>query len=437
MTPGDVLHAGDWCPMNLLVRLSGFPGVLHLALVAPLAIVLGCTAVDDQSTETNDVDRAARGGLIRAVADAIAVDDPLARAAQLAETLQSLDQEALVEVEEAWSLVSDLAGAETIELALLTSWWAKYDPEAAFDWLNARRRTSNPILLKALVRSWATRDPLAAAQALASTSRLREQDLGPIYFALAQGWNASGQPGVEEHLKAMSSIENRQVAISGLVIDKVSRNGIEETIEWAEDLIDDGSDFKLRAFRRVAGAVADEDPIRAAAWAESQVDGPWGTGLVRPVAQHWARKDGKAAMEWLRGFPEAQDQARGFEDGYRAWLRNDREAAREWLREQEIDGLLDPVVAIYARSTARTDPAEAIPWVLRMHHEAARLETLEVVARAWIHRDRDAARAWIATSELDEDARNRIEQALQRSKERAQSKRDRLQRSQGGSQALR
>ena len=41
MTPGDVLHAGDWCPMNLLVRLSGFPGVLHLALVAPLAIVLG------------------------------------------------------------------------------------------------------------------------------------------------------------------------------------------------------------------------------------------------------------------------------------------------------------------------------------------------------------------------------------------------------------
>ena len=154
---------------------------------------------------------------------------------------------------------------------------------------------------------------------------------------------------------------------------------------------------------------------------------------MRQVAQHWARKDGRAAMEWLRGFPEASDQARGFEDGYRAWLRNDREAAREWLRGQEVDALLDPVVAIYARSTARDDPAEAIPWALRIHHDAARLETLEAVARAWMHRDRDAARAWVETSELDEDARNRIEAALARAKERAKNKRKRQQRAQGGS----
>jgi len=420
--------------MNVLFRLSGFPGVPHLvALVVLVATVLGCTASDDRSTETNGDHQAAQGSLTQAVADAMSVDDPLARAARLAEALQGLDQEALVDVNEAWSLASNVAGTETVELALLAGWWAQYDPEAAFGWLNSQRHTSNPIMLKALVRSWATRDPVAASQALATASNFREKNLGPIYFGLAQGWNASGEPGVEEHLKAMSSIENRQLAMSGLIIDKVRRSGSEETIRWAENLIDDGSDFKLRAFRRVAGAVADEDPIRAAEWTESQVDGPWGTGLVRQVAQHWARKDGRAAMEWLRGFPEASDQARGFEDGYRAWLRNDREAAREWLRGQEVDALLDPVVAIYARSTARDDPAEAIPWALRIHHDAARLETLEAVARAWMHRDRDAARAWVETSELDEDARNRIEAALARAKERAKNKRKRQQRAQGGS----
>ncbi|MGB0620075.1 MAG: hypothetical protein ACPGVZ_11470 [Myxococcota bacterium] len=382
-----------------------------------------------------EIGSAGQTSLKEAVADAISVDDPLRRAARLADALQAFDERALVDIRDAWSLATGVSGAETVELALLAGWWGQYDPDDAFKWLNDRRRSSNPILVKALVRSWAARDPVAAGEALATTSKLREKDLGPIFFALAQGWNASGEPGVEAYLKAMSSDANRQVAISGLVADKVLRNGTEETIAWAEDLIEDGSDFKLRAFRRVAGAVADEDPLRAAAWAESRVDGPWGTGLVRPVAQHWARKDGRAAMEWLRGIPEAPDQARGFEDGYRAWLRNDREAARDWLLEQEIDALLDPVVAIYARSTARDDPAAAIPWVQRMHHDAARVETLEVVARAWAHHDRDAARAWIATSELDEDARNRIEEALQRSKERAQSKRERQQRAQGGDQA--
>ena len=422
--------------MNIPVRLSASSAILLVALAFLLGTASGCSAPDDPSTETHEVDRAAEGSLTQAVADAMSVDDPLARAARLADALQGFDERALVDVKEAWSLASGVSGAETVELALLAGWWGQYDPEDAFAWLNDRRRSSNPILVKALVRSWAARDPVAAGQALVTTSKLREKDLAPVFFALAQGWNASGEPGVEAYLKAMSSDANRQIAISGLIADKVRRNGIEETIEWAENLIDDGSDFKLRAFRRVAGAVADEDPIRAAAWAESQVDGRWGIGLVRPVAQHWARKDGRAAMEWLRGFPEAPDQARGFEDGYRAWLRNDREAAREWLREQEIDALLDPVVAIYARSTARDDPAEAIPWVLRMQHEAARLETLEVVARAWMHHDRDAARAWIANSELDQDARNRIEEALQRSKERAKSKRERQRRAQGGSPAL-
>jgi len=412
--------------MNVHLRSSARAAVVLVALAFLLAGA-GCSAQDDQHGAENPFDGAGHDSLTEAVADAIAVDDPLVRAAYLATALQGLDRSALPDIKAAWRLAAGASGAEAVELALLVSWWAQYDPEAVFTWLKDRRRSGNPILLKALVRSWAKRDPVAAGQSLNAASRLQENELGSVFFALARGWNASGEPGVEDYLKAMSSDANRQTAISGLVIDKVRRGGVEETLEWAENLIDDGSDFKLRAFRRVAGAVADEDPIRAAEWAESQIAKPWGTGLVRPVAQNWARHDGRAAMEWLRGVPEAPDQARGFEDAYRAWLRNDREGARQWLREQDIDAMLDPVVAVYARSTARDDPKEAIPWVRRIQHDAARLETLEVVARAWMHHDRDAARAWLATSELSEDAKNRIHEALQRSKERAKNMRARKQ----------
>jgi hypothetical protein len=137
---------------------------------------------------------------------------------------------------------------------------------------------------------------------------------------------------------------------------------------------------------------------------------------VRSVAQRWALEDGEAAMNWLRGLPDAgsADVARAFEEGYRSWLSTDREAARAWLLEQELDASLDPVVAVYAKSMAREDPEAALPWAERIGDEGRREEALEKIARAWLHRDPDPARAWLESGRLSDDVVQRVYAAYER-----------------------
>lgn len=394
-----------------------------LAALAFLFHTSGC-GVQDSSTQRDHAPQ--YDTLIAAVTDVMSLEDPLERAARLATALQRFDREALGDVLEAWVLIADgNDGSQTVELALLIDWWARYDAEGAFTWLHERRRQGNPVLLTALVRSWATRAPIAARRAVEGLPQRREQDVTQVVRALVQGWNASGESGVDEYLISLVSDVNRQIALTGLTADKVRREGIEHTILWAEALPDDAPrDFKQLAFRRVAGAIAAADPIRAAAWAESQRDGRWGTGLARSVAQKWSEQDGRSAMEWLRGLPDSDsaDVARALEEAYRSWLNTDHEAARAWLREQELDASLDPVVAIYARSTAREDPEAALPWASRLQDELRRDETLEQVARAWMHRDPDAARAWLEKGELSDAAVQRIYTAREKMKARAAKK---------------
>ena len=396
-----------------------------LAAVALLLVGCGPEQRRDREPQRDQARRYER--LTDAVADAMKVEDPLVRAARLATALQGFDRDALGEIQQAWLLAAgEVRGSQTVELALLADWWGRYDPEGAFTWLHERRRQGNPVLLTAIVRSWATRAPIAASRAVDALPPRRGHDSLQVVLALVQGWNASGHSGVEEYVIGLTSEVTRQVALTGLASDKAQRHGVDEAIRWAESLPDDAErDFKQLAFRRVAGAIAEVDPLRAAAWAERHRDGRWGTGLARSVAQKWSSRDGQSAMEWLQGLPDSgsSDVARAFEEGYRAWLNSDREAARAWLREQPLDATLDPVIAIYARSMAREDPEAALPWAARLHDEARRDETLEKVARAWMHRDPDAARAWLATSELSDAARERVFTAYEKGKAKAAMKR--------------
>lgn len=394
-------------------------------LIAGLAFLFCAPGCDGQKSAPQSDRVPEYENLTSAVADAMSVEDPLARAAQLATALQGFNEESLGEVREAQALIEGgLPGSQTVELALLVDWWARYDPDGAFTWLKTNRRQGNPVILTSLVYSWASREPVFASMGIEVLSP-RQQEAHQVVSALVQGWNASGAPGLEEYLIGLRSDVSRQIALTDLAVDKVKRGGIDDTILWVEAL-PDGSDgdFKQLAYRRVAGAIAGVDPIRAAAWVESERDGPWRDGLARAVSQKWAQEDGQAAMEWLRGLPDPEsiDVARAFEESYRTWLTRDREAARAWLPEQELDVSLDPVLAVYSRSLAREDPESAIPWAGRITEPVRREETLEKIAQAWMHQNPAAASAWLEKGEIPEVAVRRIHASLERSKERARQR---------------
>jgi hypothetical protein len=228
--------------------------------------------------------------------------------------------------------------------------------------------------------------------------------------ALVEGWLESGLPGLEEYLIEMPPSNEQQFAISALVRRLIVRDGIDAALRWVEALPDEAPGrFKLQAYRRVASAVADIDPQRAAHWAEKQLAGDFGNGVPRRVGVSWGRQDGgEAAMTWLASLPAVDHLPFAVDATYREWLRHDREGALRWLREAEPNPTFEPAISLYALVTVSDDLQTALEWAQRLQDEELRHQTLEKLARAWLANDPEAARAWIEGSELPEAAQQRV-----------------------------
>lgn len=332
--------------------------------------------------------------------------DPLARVATLSAVLQGLGPDAVDEVVRAfddvdWSM-RDVLGAE---LPLLIEWWGRYDPVGAYAWLQARRGVENPLLMRSLVRAWATRDPAAArgaVEGLQGPSRTR------LIAALAEGWLASGRDGLDEYLVALTPGGERQLAIAYVARRRVLRDGIEATFRWGEAFPDDAPGrFKLQAYRRVASAAAEADPERAGAWVERQLDGKFWDGLPERVAVPWAERDPEASLRWLATLPP-EKLGHAVEEAYRTWLVQDRERAGAWAQSAVGTPVLEPAVALYALSRIRNDPADALAWAAKLSDETLRHRTLVRIGRAWVTRDPEAARAWLDESDLTPTEREEV-----------------------------
>jgi hypothetical protein len=398
-------------------------GLVGLGLLAALA---GCSetpqgvsqsaapdtiATDTIATETIATDTTqgtiVSGTVAASVLGALSIDDALSRAALLAALLQGLGPDAVSEVKIAWERHTENGrGDPGAELLLIVEWLARHDPEGAYKWVQGRGRR-NPVVLRGLIRAWAARDPAAAREVISKETSTRDSD--QLTSAFVEGWLDSGLPGVEEYLAEMPPSNEQQYAIAALARRLILRNGIDAALRWVEALPDEAPRrFKLQAYRRVASAVADIDPQRAAHWAEKQLAGDFGDGVPRRVGVSWSAQDGEAAMTWLASLPAVDHLPLAVNWTYREWLRHDREGALRWLREAEPNPTFEPAISLYALTTALDDLQTSLEWAQRLQDEELRHQTLEKLARAWLANDPEAARAWIEGSELPEAARKRV-----------------------------
>jgi hypothetical protein len=344
------------------------------------------------------------GEVAAAVRAVLTNPDPIQRTEELARLLQPLGPEALGEVKAAYdAFFVDPGDVATL---LLAEWWARFDPQGAFEWTRSEWTGRHPAVVMSVVYAWATRAPEEARRAL---EEIRE----PVHSkacreALISGWHESGKPGLLDFIASIPSEIDRQHTIALLMRRKVRRDGVEQTFRWAEALPDGPDRFKLNVFRRVASAVTEVDPHRAAAWAVRHSEGEYGKGLFRRVGVRWANWDGRAALMWLATLPPGWERDVGVQEAYRNWLGRQHEDAMDWMRGAELEPWLDPALALFAMSLSRRSPEEGLEWAARVHDEERRREALVRSARGWRATDPEAAQAWLDRSELPEQARERI-----------------------------
>lgn len=335
-------------------------------------------------------------------------NDPLERGRLLAEKLQQLGPDSLQDVLDAYDAVYFELG--DFEFEMLATWWARFDPSAAFDFTRTYWEANNYSVPQAVLRQWATLDPQAAVDAALMAGASPEVP-DPFINAVVTGWDESGHPGLYEFVYNLGSGFQRQRALMHLAQRQVRRNGVDATLAWAESLPSEGKNatLKLNAFRRAASAATQVDPESAAEFARKHYHSPYGKGVPSWVGRRWTGQDPEAAMVWLSTLPEGANRDKGVSDTYLAWLRGDREGAMEWASRQDPEAdWFQPALSTYARQLSLTDRERALELAAYVDHPEYRLLTIGRIVRSWLYEDRVAARIWLKNSDLSLKDRARI-----------------------------
>jgi hypothetical protein len=290
------------------------------------------------------------------------------------------------------------------EIDLLFEAWARHDPIAAFahaeGWTVATKRQA---AVEATIRSWATREPLAAREAvgeiLAEYPTLRQ----PALTNLVVGWVHSGVPGVTSYVADLSEPYQLlgSIALVGAQTRRLNEVGLEE---WSDEVLGEVGDatFKEGIFKKIAKALARRDPVAAIAWVERHDGEDYAADGYRLVAESGLAADPEAIIAWSgRADPEVRQAPIRF--AARKWFNEDFPAATRYAEAAELTPLHDTFVAEYAGALFRkSEWLPSIDWAQKITDERLRAGTLRRASVFWLRSDPSAAEAWLALSPLDE-----------------------------------
>jgi hypothetical protein len=384
--------------------------LLSLALGVVLGFALsGALPFADRDGRTQPVDPAQLTVRAREI---LSRPEPLDRIAELSALLRSLGPEAVPALTEAFES-APLDGGDP-ELIVLVTWWAGFDPKAAFSWTSSDWRAGYGAVIAAVFRVWAHANP---QEALANAGRLRYPgQLDMAKDAIYAGWDESGKPGLGDVFNQLAMRDQQRLA-QILARRRVITLGVDGATQWAES-------FPHPAVRemvavRVASAAAStkEGARQISAWATPRIaEAKAPTGFPRRIGTRWVQHDPLAAMAWLESLPAGMDRDDGVAESFRDWLMKDFPAAESWIKERiaapEIEPWTEPAISIFCKTNGMARPQESLETAARFRDQELRDSTSVLLLIHWMKRDRAAAEAWLAKSDLSADVRKRVQVGL-------------------------
>ena len=380
------------------VRKAGVAAVWVLTLAAAFAAGRSSAPVRTE---------AAPDDLAAAIQHALGERDALDRAERTAQLLQRMGPEDVEAVAAVYDRLLNLIGES--EIAPFVTAWARFDPKAAM--VHALRwpfREKAGIGASAAMEAWAMRDPREARDAYEQIRTRHPHFDASLFLDMLTGWVYSGEGGVEDFIAKLPEAKLDD-AISRVAAKTLRNRGVDGLVEWVGQITrSDAYDakFKGKAFRRGVRLVARWEPERAAAWVLENRAEPFASEAPRILAEEWGAIDGRAALEWVRDYPDPGARYSAAREAFFYWLRADRKAASEWLQAETLTEFHDPALVVYAKDLGDRAPAEAIGWCERIRDEPRRLRCLARAAKQWYARDPVAAETWLQQSPLDEEARS-------------------------------
>ncbi len=248
--------------------------------------------------------------------------------------------------------------------------WAKQDPEGALAWAKSLDgRDSSDAISKALSQI-ATSDPLKASQL---TAGLEGQALSEANSSIAREWAGKDWAATETWI-----------------------NGLPQ---------DQQGDAMGSAIR----ALASEDFQLAGAKALQMAEGDARNEAVESVAEAMGRENPEAAISWVMKNGTEEAQRESMRDVMGNWASKEPAAARAWVSEQPVGPVRDAAASSYVMSDHSGNGADQIAIAESIADERTRGWSVGVAAVRWMGQDKEAATAYIQSTEaISDDARSRI-----------------------------
>ena len=337
------------------------------------------------------------------------------------------------EVELAIAEVSGMArgGDMFMSMGLLMSRYAEIDPEKALEYVGTRDRMTRGWGTSSILRTWASKDPKAAADHLAKTMASEGTDdwmMRRTASSVATEWAkqdtnaalawAKGLPdevkgdalsNIIEQITTDDPLRAAEVAMSfegeqqersfRTIADQWSRKEPEQAVKWAEGLTVEG---RVGVMEEALENWVREDPESTVAYLD-KMDSSERDSIMKEVVEQWARTGGEATVD-AANWVASQDDGKGKVDAtgevVGQWMRSDPEAASEWLGAQPVGDARDRgVTALLRDRSVREDPSTAVAWADTISNDEMRSEYVERSARSWLASDRASALEYLETSE--------------------------------------
>jgi hypothetical protein len=217
------------------------------------------------------------------------------------------------------------------------------------------------------------------------------------------GWDESLIPGVEEWVFGIPNHQDRQGLMQILAQSRVIKMEPEAVREWAAGL---PASYARDMLPRVASALAERSPEQAVRLAAPYIGTDEFAGLPRRIATRWAKRDPRAALDWLATLPDGLERVDGVTECARTWLSSDdRQGFMDYMQQQveTFPDWLEPGFGLYARVLTRDRrPELGLKIAAKIRVRDLRNYTLTLILRQWLVYDRAAAESWIEKAGVPE-----------------------------------
>jgi hypothetical protein len=294
----------------------------------------------------------------------------------------------------------------TDEIRLLMFAWARFDPPGALAYALERPPPFRLNAAGAAMYAWAFRDAEAALDALRSTD---EPELREFMRArLVEGWaHGLNKQGLSDYLASLPEGPARLTYV-GKLSWELAREGPDAVALWAEDVPDADVGYKAEVFAQATSTLASLDPASTASWLKRHLGREYSARAVRVLVRSWAALEPPAALAWFAALPENEIRRNAVFEGFGVWLDHSPQEAERWLLASTPARPLDPAVRVLVSRNRREAPKLALEWAARMQDPELRQEVVTTVGQEWARRDRGAALAWLARSDLPPAQREAI-----------------------------